>query len=779
MATQLLFGAGNSVVFGSAGGAGVGNSKGFSKSALSNMQIGDLLVAWLGGQDASPTTVVTGPSGWVRYGAAGGNPSWSASRDSSFWYYPLVSQAAIDSLPSAINWSFSSSVGRAGFVVARATGVDLSAIEDSAATAFNSGSNAASFTVDGIITTNANTLLLGGMHRSNSPNTSVPTCTGFMTDYREYNTTPTSTPTVASTSAVMGYVSLTTAGTTGPYTATFDTVGTSFGGEMVAFKALSSGGTAPGPGPYIVGNPTTYHTAQQLKNFTIDKPSGVQDGDALILALSSQTAYATTDFTCSGWQRISQPFAANSSSYRVIAFYALPVPVAIDISQTDFTFTVTDPSIGGRIAAEMFIVRGAELSYLADGYSPYGGSNGQTVSLYQPNTTVANDLMLAAYNAQFVSGVDYTVSVGPAGMAQQNFLVSSTQNESKTTLAVYQQTVASPGAVGVAALTWNGAAAQSSGATVAIRPAGTAPANSGLDIHYTSATDTLAKAKLFYTSATDTLSTPKEVRIVPNGYSSVTNMLAQSPFYVAHRGGSADWPEMSLHAYTQSVFWGAGAVELSLARTSDGVWFGLHDAYLDRTSLNQSAGTTLNASSMTWAQVQAYQIMYPSNNNPTSLPQPYMRWEEIIDAYYPSHVIFVDPKYAGNYTNELFAMMDALPGTPTDHFVGKSYGVSGNVANTTGWPHDVVARGYQCWGYFYDTDYNNVPTYQGRYTILGMNYNATTPNWTQILSYGKPVMGHIVPNAGAANIALSAGAAGLMVSGVQEVIQRTQNPSQS
>jgi hypothetical protein len=47
------------------------------------------------------------------------------------------------------------------------------------------------------------------------------------------------------------------------------------------------------------------------------------------------------------------------------------------------------------------------------------------------------------------------------------------------------------------------------------------------------------------------------------------------------------------------------------------------------------------------------------------------------------------------------------------------------------------------------------------------------------MSYGKPVIGHIVPNGTAATTALGYGAAGLMVSGVQEVIPRSQNPSQS
>ena len=42
--------------------------------------------------------------------------------------------------------------------------------------------------------------------------------------------------------------------------------------------------------------------------------------------------------------------------------------------------------------------------------------------------------------------------------------------------------------------------------------------------------------------------------------------------------------EDSIHAYRQSVAHGYRALEISVARSADGVWFGLHDTTLDRTS---------------------------------------------------------------------------------------------------------------------------------------------------------------------------------------------------
>ncbi len=535
MAAQLLFGAGNSVTGGTVGTATSGSIN-CSKAALSNIQVGDLLVAWMADQLSTAGNTITAPSGWVHYGADPGTPTWSASRTAGIFYYPIKSQADISALPSTLTWSFAFSGGRCAGVIARATGIDLDAIEDSAATQFTNTTNVSSLPIASITTTSATTLLVGGLHHQNAALTSAVSTTGFMTAFVEYRTS-TSDNTIANTGAALGYTYLTAAGATGTMTATYDNTINTCAGELVAFKA----------GPWS------------------------------------------------------------------------PTP----------------------------------------------------------------------------------------------------------------------------------------------------PPNPGVSTHYTSALNTLGNASLFYTSATDTLATPLEVRPVPTGYASVAAMLATPNFCVAHRGGSLNWPEMSLYAYSQSVFWGVGAVEISLARSSDGVWFGLHDATLDRTSGTSS----YTASIHTWSEIQAYQITAAGTNNSGQATRPYMRWEELMSAYYSTHVIFVDPKVASAYTSELLNMMDAMPGSPTDRFVAKYYGVS------SGWPTQASARGYKTWGYFYQADVPNLPTYQGRWDILGMDYGANASSWSAVLSYGKPVIGHIIPSAIAATTAFSLGAVGLMVSGVKEAIPRSANPA--
>lgn len=764
MVAQLHFGAGDSTTFGTTtGGSGTAT---LVKANLSNMQIGDLLVAWIHNQSSGAGDTISAPSGWIRYGAALGSPNMSASRLSGIYYYPIKSQTDIDSLPSSIIWTFSQSSTRVGCVVARATGIDLDDIEDAAATAFTSASGSASLTIAGITTIKATTLLVGGLHHQNAVSTSSPTTTSFMTSFLEYKTAPSGSA-LANTGSVLGYDYLTSAGATGTRTASYDSASSAHAGELVAFKA---GAWSPAPppttNPYIAGVATTFLTASTVTSFTINKPVGYQDGDVLILALSAQTAVSTGDYTCSGWSRISQPYVGASAGSRIIAFYALPVPTASALSGTSsFTFTSTDAT-GGRIAAEMFIVRGADLSNLVAAISPYGSSNGQVVTVQPASPSVDNNLLLVAYNANFTSAIDYTIGSGPSGMTSHAELISSTANQSKTALAVYYQDVNS-GAIGAKSLTWNGVPSQTSGAAVSIRAHGQTEPNPGVATKYTSAIDTLSTGHLYYTSATDTLSTPLEVRPVPTGYATVTSMLATTPFYVAHRGGSYNWPEMSLHAYTQSVFWGVPALELSLARTSDGVWFGLHDASLDRTSLGVN-GSTLIPSAMTWAQVQAYQILGSSAGGNGSQPnRPYMRWEEIMAAYYNTHVIFVDPKVASGYTSELITLMNAQPGTPTDKFVAKYYGIASS------WPNLAHANNYKTWGYFYQADVPNLPAYQGYWDILGMDVAADQPSWDAAKSYGKKVIGHIPTSLANANLGFGKGADGMMCAGVMEIVPRT------
>ncbi|MGH1525056.1 glycerophosphodiester phosphodiesterase [Leifsonia sp. L25] len=233
---------------------------------------------------------------------------------------------------------------------------------------------------------------------------------------------------------------------------------------------------------------------------------------------------------------------------------------------------------------------------------------------------------------------------------------------------------------------------------------------------------------------------------------------------VAHHGGSRDWPEMSMLAYRNSVLLGAGALEVSLARTRDGVWFGLHDATLDRTS-----GTTdFVAAEHTWAEVSQHRISAEGTTNPSQPAQPYARFEDIVAAFAATHVLYVDPKVVpGTYFPELFAIMSRSP-SPQRSFVAKGY------CTGTDWPTQAAMRGYRGWGYYYasevEADAKLLPSTQARWTTLGLDFNGSPAVWERMRKLGRPVLAHVVPDAPGAETARRRGASGMIVSGIREVL---------
>ncbi|ROS51532.1 glycerophosphodiester phosphodiesterase family protein [Frigoribacterium sp. PhB24] len=262
----------------------------------------------------------------------------------------------------------------------------------------------------------------------------------------------------------------------------------------------------------------------------------------------------------------------------------------------------------------------------------------------------------------------------------------------------------------------------------------------------------------------------EEARVTPTAPPRAVDALrAARPATVAHRGGSRDWPEMSLFAYRQSVAAGVDGLEMSLARTSDGVWFGLHDETLDRTS-----GTSgFVAAEHTWSEVQRYRISAAETSDTGQSDQPYARFDEIVREFGREHALFVDPKYvAPRFYPELFEIARTRLGTAdlTQTLVGKGY------CTQTDWGDLVAAEGCATWGYYYADELAEDPELLTRtsdsWSMLGLDWSAPAATWATMTATGKPVLGHIVSDLDAARAALDGGASGLVVSGVAEVVRQ-------
>ena len=247
-------------------------------------------------------------------------------------------------------------------------------------------------------------------------------------------------------------------------------------------------------------------------------------------------------------------------------------------------------------------------------------------------------------------------------------------------------------------------------------------------------------------------------RTLQVGYTSVSEMLSRPTFYSVHRGGSDTEPEMTMEAYERSAERGFGMLEVSLARTSDGVWFGLHDETLDRTSGVEGLPPV---SEMTWADVARYQVTL----NDGGSPQPYMSWTEFVSAFAHTHVVLVDPKYASGsgHLDDFLDMVQRDVGT--DRAVIKAYGSDTRLADRA------RERGFTTWGYYYESDVTDgtLDRTQDHWSLLGMNWDASAEAWAAVTGYGKPVIAHVIESDEQRDIAKAKGARGFQVSNIDAV----------
>src|SRR5690606_1174243 len=80
----------------------------------------------------------------------------------------------------------------------------------------------------------------------------------------------------------------------------------------------------------------------------------------------------------------------------------------------------------------------------------------------------------------------------------------------------------------------------------------------------------------------------------------ISDLISETPFFIAHRGSGDEFPEHTLEAYESVLASGAKAIEISAHPTAEGTFVCIHDATLDRTTdstgmVNQSTLAKLRA----------------------------------------------------------------------------------------------------------------------------------------------------------------------------------------
>lgn len=473
--------------------------------------------------------------------------------------------------------------------------------------------------------------------------------------------------------------------------------------------------------------------------FTVTVPGSVQPGDYGVIVAGADYGNGPAYTAPSGWDPLFGPIVATNTSAR--AWYKKRE--AGDPS----TVVVTANQAYGNMNVVWFSGSEAPVA------GTVGIRSGTVATTVAPAITVAaNCLVVAMAGDRSIAntvGEQGAPSVSPGTLRfWSEGVMTLTTGSGINTFAVSDRSVAA-GSSGTATFTYPDSATNAWAVQIAF-PDAVVPSQSGLSV-----ADGLGRpAELFYKTATG-VAVPQNLGVMRRGFSSIDQVLATPGFTMGHRGNSTRYPEMSLHSYTQTVRRGYGLLEVSVHRSSDGVFFGLHDDTLTRTSPTAPA---TSVSGLTWTQIQAYLNTLGSHGSPA----PYMTLDDYIAAYGHTHVTFYDPK--DMITSDRLALFQKLKDeVGVDRAVIKSYG------DWNGMSASAQAYGFKTWGYYYATNFdgNTFDRYQASWDILGLNYEAAQSYWDQIIvaAGGRKVIAHIAATQANYNTAISKGADGVQCSG--------------
>lgn len=237
--------------------------------------------------------------------------------------------------------------------------------------------------------------------------------------------------------------------------------------------------------------------------------------------------------------------------------------------------------------------------------------------------------------------------------------------------------------------------------------------------------------------------------VMPKGPSTLAELYRIPNFVVAHRGGSSSWTESTQQAYTNSMAYGMDALEISCARTSDGVWFANHD-----NNLKALGGPDKNTSNMTWAEV-----VDAMKGMPDKMP---CRLDWLLEKYGDDTVIVFDPKNNHPLRDEYFGILEPYKERVLIKFFGDLISLF----------DDARSRGFGAWGYAYEP--NKTATWWKDFVsgehldVLSMSWTASQEVYDQLKVSGKPIVSHITGQPSHAEAAAKKGATGTIASGVSK-----------
>jgi hypothetical protein len=173
-----------------------------------------------------------------------------------------------------------------------------------------------------------------------------------------------------------------------------------------------------------------------------------------------------------------------------------------------------------------------------------------------------------------------------------------------------------------------------------------------------------------------------------NGVITTAELIRGNPFYIAHRGGGRNWPQLTAYAYSQAVqVPNLRALEISVCISSDGVLVCSHDKFT-----TASTGVPYRIIEQTWETLSSLEVLPTGTLDPSQPARPFTRFEDVVERYIDDYVLFVEPKVSSAAGKLMKRMTDF--GQP-DRVVWKQPVNSPRFAAAK-------QQGFSTWGYVLD-----------------------------------------------------------------------------
>jgi PKD repeat protein len=432
---------------------------------------------------------------------------------------------------------------------------------------------------------------------------------------------------------------------------------------------------------------------------------------------------------------------------------------------SDTTYTFTVDSNGNVGAASIMWGAGADPTISNWVIGTTTNRSISTQNTASGVTTTADHSLVLGFSFERTAATESAIT-SVSGATEWFFLPQYSTTQIQTLDVAYLADVTPVGTT--ASMTWvypntqstNGAAFQ-----IAIPPT---PGSSNISVGYPGVLRTSGgtnySGKLYYWdgSAAHDFSATLTKTFTPL---TVTQFLAHTPWFGAHRGFSYSYPEESLYSYRSATDWGVKAIEISVQKSASGTFWCFHDPTTDRTT-----GISGTIASMTDAQLSVLNnVGTTAAGNSAQPSRPTAKLIDVLNVYASTHVIIIEDKTYAN-TTAMLNLMD-------------SYGTSGRPASEifiwkvasssskTSFFDPATARGYHRWAYIFDstiaTEFPALPA-SGKADLIGMDFNSSDATLSSAIAAcvanGVMPTGHIVNSTTQRDRLLGLGMKGIMIS---------------